>query len=134
MNPADYRAQDRMFLERVQAYAESPGAFRNRWRLRYLRFRRSSWLVAAAFLLPLAWITWRLGDVHLALKGVLSVMALIAVLPLARDFRRSQCRRCEEEAQQARVQKLGGEEFVVSACDHCRVMELRQADSSALPL
>ena len=30
MNPADYRAEDRMFLERVPAYAESPGAFRNR--------------------------------------------------------------------------------------------------------
>jgi hypothetical protein len=134
MNPADYRAEDRMFLERVQSYAESPGAFRNRWALGNFRYRGTSWLVAAAFLLPLAWITWRLGDIHLALKGVLSVMALLAVLPLARDFRRSQCRRCEEEAQQTHVRKPGGEEFVVTVCDHCRVMAVREADSSPLPL
>ena len=134
MNPADYRAEDRMFVERVQAYAESPGAFRNRWRLRYFRFRGSSWLAAALLLAPLAWLAPALGGVHALLKVVLGAMALVAVLPLARDFRRSQCRRCEEEAQQTRVRKLGGEEWVVTACDHCRVKAVREVDSSLLPL
>ena len=50
MNPADYRAADRAFLERVQSYAESPDAFRHRWTF---RFRWSSWLVAAIMLVAL---------------------------------------------------------------------------------
>ena len=117
MNPADYRAEDRMFLERVQAYAESPGAFRNRWRLRYFRFRGSSWLAAALLLAPLAWLAPALGGVHALLKVVLGAMALVAVLPLARE---------SEEARRRGVHR--------HRVRHCRVVELREADSSPLPL
>ena len=134
MNPADYRAEDRAFLERVQAYAESPGAFRHRFRLRNFRFRWSSWLVGALLLAPLVWIARSAGGVPLALKAVLGVMALIAVLPLARDFRRPQCRRCEEEPEEARVRSLAGEEYVVTACHRCHLVEAAQADSAPLPL
>jgi hypothetical protein len=131
VNPADYRATDRAFLERVQSYAESPEAFRTRWAF---RFRWSSWLVVGLFLLPLAWIAWRFGDVHIALKGVVAVMALIAVAPLVRDFRRPQCRLCEGEPERVRVQKQDGDEFLVTVCHPCHVLKVDEADSSPLPL
>ena len=131
MNPADYRAADQAFVGRVQSYADSPGAFRYHWAW---RFRGSSWLAAALFLIPIAWIGWRFGDLHLALKGVVAVMALIAVLPLIRDFRRPQCRQCKAEAEQVRVRKLDGEEQLITACHPCRLVEAREADSSPLPL
>ena len=127
MNPADYRAADRAFLERVQSYGEAPGAFRRRWRLSHFRFRWSSWLTAAVLVFPLAWIAWRFADVNLALKGVLAVMALLAVAPLVRDFRRPQCRQCGEQAEEVRVRKLDGEEQVITACHQCRLVEGKEA-------
>ena len=134
MNVADYRADAQPFLERIASYAESPDGFRARWSLRHFRFRWSSWLTVAIFLAPLAWIAWTLGDVHVALKGVLAVMALIAVLPLARDFRREQCVLCDEQPLHITAQRLDGDDFVVTACDRCRVYRVRQADSAPLPL
>src|SRR3954466_1846932 len=97
--------------ERIQSYAESPGAFRHRWRLSHFHFRWSSWLSAALLLAPLAWIAWSFGDLHGVLKGALAVMALIAVLPLARDFRRSQCVLCDRQADQVTAQ-----DQVITAC------------------
>ena len=134
MKAADYRAEHQAFVERVASYAEAPDAFRNRWRLAHFRFRWSSWLVAALFLIPLAWFARAVGDVHLALKAVLGVMALIAVLPLAWDFRRPQCALCEEEPERISVRKLSGDGHVITACHHCRVFKAEEADSSPLPL
>jgi hypothetical protein len=115
--------------ERIQSYAESPGAFRHRWRLSHFHFRWSSWLSAALLLAPLAWIAWSFGDLHGVLKGALAVMALIAVLPLARDFRRSQCVLCDQQADQVTAQ-----DQVITACHHCRVYKVEAADTSPLPL
>ena len=134
MNPAEFRAEDRAFVERLQSYAEKPEDFRDGWRLRHFRFRVSSWLVAGLLLAPLAWIAWSFGGLHLAIKGVLAVMALIAVLPLARDFRRPLCVLCDEQADQVVARKLSGEQNVITACHHCRVFKLEQADSSPVPL
>lgn len=121
-------------MERLQSYAEKPEALRDRWRVRHFHFRVSSWLVAGLLLTPLAWIAWSFGGLHLALKGVLAVMALIAVLPLARDFRRPLCVLCDAEAEQVVARKLSGEETVITACHHCRVFKREEADSSPLPL
>lgn len=134
MNPADFRAADRAFVERLQSYAEKPDAFRDRWRLRHFHFRPVSWLASAALLAPLAWIAWRFGGLHLALKGLIAVMALIAVLPLARDFRRPHCVLCDEEAERVVVRRLSGEENVITACHGCRVFKSEEADSSPVPL
>jgi len=131
VNPADYRAADRAFLERVQSYAESPDAFRHRWGF---RLRGSSWLAAGVMLVALAGVAWHFGDLHLALKGAVAVIALIAVLPLIRDFRRPQCRQCNAEAEQVRLRRLDGEDELVTACHHCRLMQRQQTGSSPLPL
>jgi hypothetical protein len=134
VNPADFRAQDRAFVERVQSYAESPGAFRNRWALAHFRFHWSSWAALALMLVALAWVAGRFGGLHLAVKGVLAVLALVAVAPLVRDFKRPQCRLCDEAPEEARVRSLAGDELVVTACHHCRVFKAESADSSLLPL
>jgi len=134
VKPADFRAEDRAFVERLQSYAEKPDAFRSRWHLRHFHFRGGSWLAAALLLAPLAWIAWTFGELHLALKGMLAVMALIAVLPLARDFRRPQCVLCDEEADSITARKLSGEEQLIVACHHCRAYRVEEADSSPLPL
>jgi hypothetical protein len=134
VNPAQFRAQDQAFVERLQSYAEKPEAFRSRWRIRHFRFHLSSWLVAALLLAPLAWIAWTFGGLHLAIKGVLAVMALIAVLPLVRDFRSARCVLCDEEPERIVARKLSGEENVITACHHCRVFKVEEADSSPLPL
>ena len=131
MNPADYRAADQAFVERVQSYAQSSNAFRYHWAL---RFSGSSWAVAAVMLSALAGVAWHFGDLHLALKGVLAAMALIAVLPLIRDFSRPQCRQCKAQAEQVRVRKLDGEEQLITACHPCRLVAPQEADSSPLPL
>jgi hypothetical protein len=134
VNPAQFRAEDRAFVERLQSYAEKPDAFRSRWRIRHVHFQPSSWLFAALLLAPLAWLAWSFGGLHLAIKGVLAVMALIAVLPLARDLRRPQCVLCDEQADRFVVRRLSGEENVITACHRCRVFKLEEADSSPLPL
>lgn len=134
MNPAQFREEDRAFVERLQSYAEKPDALRARWRLRSSRIRTSSWLVAALLLAPLAAIAWSYGGLHLAMKGMLAVMALIAVLPLARDFRRVRCVLCDAEAEQIIARQLSGEENVITACHHCRVYKVERVDSAPLPL
>ena len=134
MNPADFRAADRALVERLQSYAEKPDAFRDRWRLSHFHFRWSSWLAAAMLLAPLAWIAWSFGGLHLALKGMLATMALIAVLPLARDFRRPRCVLCDEQADRIVARRLSGEENVVTACHRCRLYRVEEADSAPLPL
>jgi hypothetical protein len=131
MNPADYGEEARPFLDRIQSYAEAPDAFRDRWRL---HFHWSSWFTAALLVAPIAWIAFTFGDLHLALKGVLAVMALIAVLPLVRDFRRPHCVRCEEEAERITARRLDGEADVITACHGCRVFKAEEADSLPLPL
>jgi hypothetical protein len=118
----------------MQSYAESSDAFRNRWRLRNFRFRRTSWLAAALLLAALAGIAWRFGDAHLALKAVLAVMALIAVLPLISDFRRPQCVHCGAEPERISARTIGGEDNVITACHQCRVLRVAQADSHPLTL
>ena len=134
MTPADYREGARPHLERIQSYSEAPRAFRERWDLRHFRFRPSSWLALALLLAPVAWAAWKFGDAQLALKGVLAVMALIAVLPLLRDLRRSQCLLCKEEPERINARKLSGEEEVITACHQCRVFKVEEVDSSPLPL
>jgi hypothetical protein len=134
MNAADYPETARPYLERIQPYAQRPDAFRTRWRLSHFRFRWSSWLAAALLLALVAAIAWKFGDVHLALKGVLAVMALIAVLPLARDFRRTQCVLCDEQPERLSVRTLSGEDHVVTACHHCRVVKVERADSHPVTL
>lgn len=111
----------------LQSYTERPDAFRNSWRLSHFRFRWSSWIAAALLLAPLAWLAWTLGGAPFAVKGVLAVVALIAVLPLVRDFRKAQCVLCDEEAERI----VAGEDKTVTACHHCRVYKV---DSSPLPL
>lgn len=134
MNPAEFRAQDQALVERLQSYAENPDAFRTRWGVRHFHFHPSSWLVAALLLAPLAWIAWSFGGLHLAIKGMLAVMALIAVLPLVRDFRSARCTLCDEEPDRILVRKLTGEENVITACHHCRLYKVEEADSSPVPL
>jgi hypothetical protein len=134
VDPAQFRAQDRAFVERLASYAEAPSAFRTRWRLRHFHVRTSSWLIAALLLAPLAWIAWSFGGLDLAIKGMLAVMALIAVLPLARDFRRPQCVLCDEEPDRYVGRQLSGEESVFTACHHCRVYKVESSDSSPVPL
>jgi hypothetical protein len=134
VDSAQFREQDRAFVERVTSYAETPSAFRTRWRLRHSRIRTSSWVIAALLLAPLAWIAWSFGGLSLAINGMLAVMALIAVLPLARDFRRPQCRLCDEEPDRFVARQLSGEENVITACHRCRVYKVERADSSPVPL
>src|SRR4051812_26550860 len=103
--------------ERIESYAESPGAFRR-------RLRGSSWLTALLVLAAVAAIAWAFGDLHLALKGVLAVIALSAALPLLRDFRRAQCTLCGRPAEEITVRKPTGEQEVRLACHHCRVFKV----------
>jgi len=102
----------------LPGYVERPDAFRNRWRLNHFRFRWSSWILAALLLLPLAWIT---------LKGAVAVVALIAVLPLVRDFRRAQCVLCDSQPDRIAID----EGKTLTVCHHCRVF---RTDSRRLPL
>jgi hypothetical protein len=111
----------------LPGYAERPDAFRNRWRLEHFRFRWSSWVLAALPLALVGWIAWALGDAQLALKGLLAVIALVAVLPLARDFLREQCVLCDAEPDRIAV---AGDK-TVTACHRCRVFKV---DSPPLPL
>ncbi len=134
VNPAGFRAQDQALVARLQSYAENPDAFRTRWGVRHFHFHLSSWFVAALLLAPLAWIAWSFGGLHLAIKGMLAVMALIAVLPLVRDFRSARCTLCDEEPDRILVRKLTGEENVITACHHCRLYKVEEADSSPVPL
>jgi len=134
MNPADYRAEAQPFLERMQPYAQSPDAFRPRWRLRNFRFRRISWLVAAVLLVPLAWLGMAMGGAPLALKGVIAAMALIAVAPLLADFRRAQCTHCGAEPERISARTIAGDDHIITACHRCRVVSVAQADSHALTL
>jgi hypothetical protein len=101
----------------LPGYVERPDAFRNRWRFNHFRFRWSSWILAGLLLVPLGWM---------ALKGALAVVALLAVLPLARDFRRVQCVLCDSEPDRIIVDGKA-----VTACRHCRVF---RAASPPLPL
>jgi len=110
-------------------YAQAPGAFRNRWSLRHFRFRWSSWIAVALLVAPVVWLGFGFADAHLALKGVIAVMALIAVTPLLRDFRRSQCRRCGQDAERMSIR-----DEIVTVCHRCRIVERSPADSSPLPL
>src|SRR3954462_777324 len=134
MNPADYPEAARPYFERIQPYVERPDALGARWRLSHFRFRWSSCLAGASLLALVAAVAWRFGGVHLALKGVLAVMALIAVLPLARDFRRTQCVLCDEQPERLSVRTLSGEDHVVTACHHCRVVKVERADSHPVTL
>ena len=92
----------------LQGYVERPDAFRSRWQFNRFRFRWSSWILAALLLVPLAWIT---------LKGAEAVVALIAVLPLVRDFRRVQCVLCDSQPDRIAID----EGKTLTACHQCRV-------------
>ena len=134
MNPADYREPYRPYLEPIQSYAEARDVFRNRWRLANFRFRWSSWIVAALLVAPLAWVSAAFSNAHVALKGVVAVMALIAVAPLLRDFSRPQCTHCGEQPERLSVQRLNGDGEVITVCHRCRVLKAEEADSSPLTL
>lgn len=99
-------------------YAEAPGAFRTRWSARHFRFRCSSWIAVVLLIAPVVWLGFTFADAHVALKGVLAVMALIAVTPLLRDFRRSQCRQCGADAERISVK-----DEIVNVCHRCRIVD-----------
>ena len=104
-------------------YAQAPGAFRNHWSLRNFRFRWSSWIAVALLFAPVLWLGITFADAHLALKGLMVVMALVAVAPLVRDFTRSQCRQCGAQAEPITLRDAGGAERTARACHRCRIVD-----------